>query len=136
MKKYIVLVLMIVVLVFGCSQEKEDSLDQLLDYKETYIGNASDIGAILVMLDIEHDGIELKTDEEPYGLIINLSKEVDDIDYTSACLMMLVDNMSYIEYDYDDTSIMVERLDIEDKYGYDLRTLVDDKEKLLSVLSE
>lgn len=58
MKKYLILMLMfIVILSTGCSnkdandnQEKKDNLQQLLEHKETQLGNNSSVGSIISIL--------------------------------------------------------------------------------------
>ena len=83
--------------------------------KGTYIGDNSKVASIIHLLDFPDDlaysGIELFTDEKPYGLRINFEAH-DDVIGTqymsissdhfwrreSLILFSLIDNLDYIEY--------------------------------------
>lgn len=105
--------LMIIFICFmGCSQQIDNPFDELLSYKASYIGDASAVGSIIRALPGSdcHNGIELQTESEPYGLTIRYdvtSPEWETINqqnlvmYNSAALFALVDNVSSITYSFE-----------------------------------
>lgn len=92
--------------------------DKLYELRGGKIGDNSRVGNIINLLnfpkDLESNGIELFTKEEPYGLQINFSADTDTkMKYTSMSsddvwrsqsliLFSLIDNLDYIKYAIDD----------------------------------
>lgn len=80
----VIILLVSAVLIFNYRYTEEQKveveksqIDKLMEYKETYIGDAPGVGSILRILDYSEyldKGIELKTSEQPYKLIVNYSK--------------------------------------------------------------
>ncbi|MEG2338408.1 MAG: DUF4825 domain-containing protein [Clostridium sp.] len=144
----LILLLGLSVFMIGCSSESKPSTEKpltkaeaLLKYKNTLVGDNSNIGGILNQLPTSKygDGFKLKTDSEPYELTINFkpgdkNKEeylslwngkdiTSTIDSNSIALFALVDNLDVINYnvkDADVSSYRVTREEIESKYGKDL----------------
>lgn len=129
-------------------------LSKVLAYKNSYVGDNSSISNILNNLPANEylNGIELKTQSEPYGIIakykitnneIELSFEdkstrklsQGDILLNNAVIIFaLVQNADYIEYKFDNgEGIKYERNDLkeyQDKYGKNLESIVKDKTSL------
>lgn len=95
----------------------ESFAQRLYELKSPYIGDASTNGAILQELAVEDlvgtYSIELKTDSEPYGLMLHLSEEhrelpTSDLDKLMGSFgyiyLSLVDNASYFTWDYNTAS--------------------------------
>ena len=96
----------------------EKDVDKLYELKGGKIGDNSRVGNIINLLDfpkdLEPNGIELSTKEEPYGLQINFSADTDtkmkyiamssDEVWRSQSLILfsLIDNLNYIKYAIDD----------------------------------
>lgn len=90
-------------------------MDELYQFKGTYIGDNSNVGNIISLLDFPEEltpnGMELFTKEEPFGLRINFEASDEIIakyistssDYVwrspSLILFSLIDNLEYIQYD-------------------------------------
>ncbi|NLY45647.1 MAG: DUF4825 domain-containing protein [Tissierella sp.] len=124
-KKYIMSLFMSVLIIssglsVACSIIPVENLetnksDELYKLKGTYIGDNSKVGNIINLLDFPEEltpnGIELFTDEEPFGLQINFQARDEVIgakfwssgsDYIwrspSVILFSLIDNLDYIQY--------------------------------------
>lgn len=140
MNRVIVLLIVITLVFSGCSsvKTKQDTIDKLLEYKDSYVGNSSAISNILLLLEVDHNGIRLNTDEEPYGILIKVDEKLtqEEIDYDTAIMFALIKNLSYINFISKDGSINVERYSVEKKYKIDLRKLTDDKERLIEVIGK
>lgn len=92
-------------------------MNELYKLKGTYIGDNSNVRNIINLLafneELIYDGIELFTDEEPYGLQVNFKGDPDkkeeyinnSRDYVfrpqSLILFALIDNLEYIQYAID-----------------------------------
>ena len=73
------------------------------EYKGTYIGDNSKVRAIVDMIQYSKyvEQIELKTNNEPYGLKIKynvLQLEKEDLEFNSIVLFSLIQNLDYIDY--------------------------------------
>ena len=92
-------------------------MDKLYKLKGTYIGDNSNVGNIINLLDFPEEltpnGMELFTNAEPYGLQVNFKADVEtqmkyismSTDYAwrpqSVILFSLIDNLDYIKYSID-----------------------------------
>ncbi len=98
-------------------------MDELYKLKGTYIGDNSNVGNIINLLDFPEEltpnGIELFTKEEPFGLRINFQASDEIIakymstssDYIwrpqSLILFSLIDNLEYIQYDINSDDVKI-----------------------------
>ncbi|NMA84993.1 MAG: DUF4825 domain-containing protein [Epulopiscium sp.] len=109
------------------SNKKEDidtgKMDELYKLKGTYIGDNSNVGNIINLLDFPEEltpnGMELFTKEEPFGLRINFQASDEIIakymstssDYVwrpqSLILFSLIDNLEYIQYDINSDDVKI-----------------------------
>lgn len=83
-----------------------------------YVGNASAVVEVLWNAGIEFSGIELKTDNEPYGLIIKDAAGELDVPHLAAVLAC-IENLSWVETDADST--VQYRLDVRD-FDFDVKS--------------
>lgn len=137
----------------GCSPAADSGQTDLFRYKGSYVGDNSAVGNIVERLPGSKDfrGRELKTAEEPYGIVLRYAPEegmapgevYERLFYNAAFLFALVSNAEWIEFQYGDQSVKVTRDALEDRYGTDLRRFSSEeeldtflKERLKDVLSE
>ena len=133
------------------------SIDTLYNYRTQYIGDNTKVGNIVSYLAIpdgfDYDYFELKTSEEPYGLIIHLKAKaelradakfgstLDEMfSHNAQLALSLIKNAQWVEYALSDgyvweDSYRYERTDLESKSGlslWDQSKTMDDFIKLLS----
>jgi len=138
MKKDFILLMMIVFSITSCSETESGtySADKLLEYRDSYVGNASAVCNILYLLHVEHSGIELKTDKEPYGIIINVTdshKLNEKMLFEASIVFALVNNVSTITFVSDNQSVSISREEIDEKYNTDVRAVSDSKEEFINL---
>lgn len=129
MKKIIVAaVLACAMLVSGCAAESASG--DLFKYKNTKIGNASKLNAIVNELPghDQFEGLELQTDNEPYEM--KVFYETAEGEFTDEMMMhnatvqfVLIENADIITFVIDDDSHTVKREVLEDWYGQELKDI-------------
>lgn len=100
-----VLVLLTVIL-SGCAKQDEPQKETgLYDYKTQYVGDNSKVLKLVNALDYPNKAvpgsIEIKSDKEPYELIVYLQGEninADDLFHNAVISFALIDNAAVIEY--------------------------------------
>lgn len=156
-----ILLLLLVFILFGCSLEpvRKQELQQpsLSSYKHSYIGDAGAVSQIIGFgLGTAYgQGIELKTSEEPYGLIMNIglhqSSPESEQDYqtywgraaaphtalSNAMLFLsMVDNAGWVTFRLQEAEqdqmrdITIEREPIERIIGMSLVQLPEDENEI------
>lgn len=125
MKKIVHLLFFVTLLLAGCNQQpvQKSLLNQLLQYENSYVGDASAVSNILSLLpgnEFLVGGISLQTTTEPYKINVNYIKTVkNDADYeafwieenirkvflnNATMLFGLIQNVGVIQFDvYDHT---------------------------------
>ncbi len=145
----------------GCqaSQSLEEAkittvnIDELLEYKDSYVGDNSAVGGIINNLpgNIFFQGMALKTDNRPYGIEINygVNPNLGQEDFTeywtvdqtkkyflnnATTLFILVKNVDEVKFNLTsslDTQseqvFNISRSELEEFYGKDLRLYAEDK---------
>lgn len=123
----------------------KSSKETLYSYMTPYVGDSSKVSNIVRNLDnlegLVYDGIELHTQQEPYGITVNYKFEYDkttsiliaieddalyNFFYRNSIIMFsLIGNVDYIEFNtYDDNNIQTFTRDMADEYmGQDVRIL-------------
>lgn len=104
MNRILILLLITNVLFSGCSAN--DTNHDIFQYKGSFVGDNSAVGNITnQLLGAEQlNGFELKTDEEPYGIVLNYdgieSKQAykDLVIYNATYLFTLVQNVDWITF--------------------------------------
>ena len=112
------------------------AIDSLYGNATEYIGNNSDVAALLNDLDLAWYGdytFELQTSEEPYGLTVKYSEEVDNYDFQREAIMLigLIENLDYV--DIRDSNSDIVHYDYElakSLMKYDVKKMADDKAML------
>lgn len=101
-------------------------IDNIIRYKNNYIGNNSNSGNLINSLPLSEFGYVFEIDSKSNGLIINyhmtdwyiveslyLQKALV---YNSVSIFSLIDNAEYIEYNFTDSSYVVTRENIEKQF--------------------
>lgn len=140
-KKVVLVVLMaVLLLISGCSFGSDDEIDlnKLNEYKGAYVGDNSAVSAIAYELEKpigeQIASIELKTVEEPYGVIVNYEAvEVEEeyaIDYAKtaitngALMLLLVQNADWVTFNYVYDDVTITKTDMEQWLGKSLKTFM------------
>lgn len=101
-------------------------IDNIIKYKNKYVGNNSNIGNLLYNLPLSEYGLAFEVDLEKYGITVdynttdwynneNLYIEKGLI-YNSVSIFLLIDNVEYIEYNFSGSSYKITRKQIEREY--------------------
>lgn len=158
MKKILlgIVVLMMLVSLSGCANKINEhhvaDFDKYYEAKVQYVGNNSEVMALLDVLGAYEIGeytIALDTDEEPFGITINYKKSesntednsimpFDNVNY-AFYLLSLIDNLDYVEINYDVFTYELTKEEATHYIGQDIKTFgesVDKLKELDKILSE
>lgn len=126
--------MIILMIATACSNTDLQTVD-LFKFKDSYVGDNSAVGNITRELPSPNgeqiDGLELKTTEEPYGIIVNY-KSVETTEQTkvnyeetalfnATYLFALVKNVDWVTFHFVHQELTVTREDLQNWYGKDLR---------------
>ncbi len=104
------------------------------DYKNLYIGNASNVGNLFWNLPLNNVDMKFEIDSEACTLTVNYldtvwnigeEKVQRDLIYNSVAAMAAIDNLSGITYNFSGDSYSFERTQIEDVFGTPLSNLLE-----------
>lgn len=144
---------LVLLILSGCAVNSEngDSIEirdayvgDLFKFKDAYVGDASAVLNIVSQLkNADHfQRFELKTDEEPYGMVLNYGdgktteQETKNIAiYNATFLFTLIRNADWITFKFTDHEYTFTRENLENWYGKDLRE-VQSEDELKSLLLE
>lgn len=113
----------------GCNLNEEN--EDIFQYKDSYVGDNGAVGNIAMQLPNGEylNGFELKTIEEPYGIILNY-KEIDAVEiennyketaiYNATFIFTLVKNAEWVTFNFDDQEYKITKEDLESWYGKEL----------------
>ncbi len=106
-------------------------VDDIIKYKDTYLGNASKVNQLLGALPYHKykDGIILRTVNEPYELIVyykDVKFERETILNNTVALFALIPNVDIITYQLDESTIIYTRDEVENLFGRDLLEYAND----------
>lgn len=109
------------------------AINEIIKYKDTYLGDAVSVGAILDNLPYAKykDGYVLRTVSEPYELIVNygeLSTAKSTFENSSIALFALIQNLDIITYKVTDETYIYSREEIENLVGRDLTEYANNPE--------
>lgn len=101
-------------------------IDNIIKYKNKYVGDNSNDGALINSLPLSEYGYVFEIDSDNFGLKINYHITdwyINENNYLEKCLVYnsvaifsLIDNVEYIEYNFSGRSYKVKREDVEKKY--------------------
>lgn len=119
----------------------KSGIDNIVKYKNKYVGNNSNVGNLLYDLPLSEYGLVFEIDSNDFGITVdynttdwymndNLYIEKSLI-YNSVSMFLLIDNVEYIKYNFSGSSYIVKRDNIEKNYPnyLELKNEDIDKEK-------
>lgn len=105
---------------------KKSGIDNIIKYKNKYIGNNSNVGNLLNALPLSEYGLVFEIDSENLGLTvdyhitdwyINDNMYVEKaLVYNSVSIFSLIDNVQYINYNFTGKSYKIEREKLQEIY--------------------
>lgn len=133
-KKYLFASVIILLFLSGCNAEHTDK--DIFQYKDSYVGDNSAVGNIINKLPgaQEFSGLELKTKEEPYGIIVNYGWKKSEyqykelVIYNTTFLFTLVKNVDWITVKSEHYEYTVTKEDLQKWYGKDFSKIATEKE--------
>ena len=123
----------------GCSETKGMEED-LFQYRNSYAGDAGAVGNITRQLpnpDGEQlNGLELRTSEEPYGIILNYieaenensSSKQELAIYNATFILALVKNADWVAFRFSDGELKISREQLDALYGKDIREFENEED--------
>lgn len=151
MKKWIkFLVFSLVTLFFlnGCnSSSNRNNEADIFQYKDSYVGdNTAVINSITQLQGADHvNGLELKTTEEPYGIIVKYDWSDAELNpqetaiNNASYLFTLIQNVDWVAFDFEIGDSIEEyklsREEIEEWYGTELDK-IDNEDQLRELIQE
>ncbi|MEE1132734.1 MAG: DUF4825 domain-containing protein [Caryophanon sp.] len=125
MKRMILLGAMLLLLV-ACSEQEQQGV---FSYKNTYIGDASSVRAVVEQVDgaAHFIQMELYTDMEPYGVQLHYDELTEEQMLTNGTyLFSLIQNVDWVHYTVGEQAYELSREQINDTYGIDVRNIHDE----------
>ncbi|WP_306822067.1 DUF4825 domain-containing protein [Mesobacillus foraminis] len=118
----------------GCSSNSAN--EDLFQFKDSFVGDNSAVVNITNQLHSgEHlDGVELKTKEKPYGIILNYDMEKPEQEYKETAiynatyLFALVQNADLITFHFENQEYKVTKEKLQSWYGTDLSEFTTEEE--------
>lgn len=115
----------------------KSGIDNLIKYKNKYIGNNSNNGNLINNLPLSEYGYVFEIDSKDLGLIIDYhttdwyNNDNNYIQraliYNSLSIFMLIDNVQYITYNFSGNSYTIKRINVENTYPNYLQVVKDTK---------
>ena len=126
--------LLVISVASGCNTKTSE--EDLFQYKNAYVCDNSAVINIVnnSMQSDNFKGLELKTKETPYGIILNYDgseSEKNDkktVIYNATYLFALIQNAEWITFNFDNQEYKITREALIKWYGEDFSTLQSEKE--------
>ncbi|MEG0385550.1 MAG: DUF4825 domain-containing protein [Solibacillus sp.] len=126
--------LLAILFLSGCNAIDED--EDLFKYKDSYVGDNSAVGNILNQLQAAEflKGFELKTTEEPYGIVLNYEWTESKQNYKNTAihnatfLFALIQNVEWISFNFSNQEYKITKEQLQNWYGKDLSELQSEDE--------
>ncbi|WP_117149154.1 MULTISPECIES: DUF4825 domain-containing protein [Paraliobacillus] len=127
--RFFFLSLLILLFLNGCNSNNAN--EDIFEFKGSYIGDNSAVGNIVKQLpNGEHfKDFELKTKEEPYGMILNYKGiEAEEIEkkyeetaiYNATFILALVQNAEWVTFNFEHQEHQLTKENLQDWYGKEL----------------
>lgn len=121
--------LLILLFLNGCNSTNSNV--DIFEFKGSYVGDNSAVGNIISQLPNGEDlkDFELKTKEEPYGMILNYDEiEAEEVEkeyketaiYNATFLFALVQNTEWVRFNFEDQDYQLTKKSLEDWYEEEL----------------
>lgn len=126
--------LLVILVASGCNTKTTE--EDVFQYKNAYVGDNSAVINIVnhSMQSEKFRGLELKTKETPYGIILNYDgseSEKNDkktVIYNATYLFALIQNAEWITFNFDHQEYKITRKALIEWYGEDFSKLQSEKE--------
>lgn len=136
MFKSLFFLLLAMLFLSGCNSNDTNANGDIFQFKDSYVGDNSAVGNIANQLrGGEHiTGFELKTNEEPYGIILNYDWVESEQEYketvidNATFLFTLVQNVDWVTFNFDIREYTITRETLQEWYGKDLSEFQDENE--------
>ncbi|WIV21479.1 DUF4825 domain-containing protein [Paenibacillus polygoni] len=142
--------LLVFLIMSGCNTKSgnEESLGiidayagDLLDFKDAYVGNASAVGNIVSRVESaeQFKGFELKTDEEPYGIILNYDgndaekNHKKTVVYNATFLFALIQNVDWVTFNFTNEEYTIMKEKLKSWYGEDFTEIQNEDEMKICI---
>ena len=101
-------------------------IDNIIKYKNKYVGNNSNVGNLLYALPLSEYGLVFEIDHNKFGIIVNYNTTdwykndnlyiEKSLIYNSASMFLLIDNIEYIKYNFSGSLYTITRDEFEKNY--------------------
>ncbi|MGW6302241.1 DUF4825 domain-containing protein [Peribacillus butanolivorans] len=124
--KFFFFSLLILLFLNGCNSSNVNG--DIFQFKDSYVGDNGAVGSIVMQLPYSEylNGFELKTKEDPYGIILNY-KDLDAKEteknyketaiYNATFIFTLVKNAKWVTFNFDDQEYKIKKEALESWYG-------------------
>ncbi|WP_404328616.1 DUF4825 domain-containing protein [Mesobacillus maritimus] len=133
--RFLFFLLFILLFLNGCNLNEVNKEEDIFQFKDSYVGDAGAVGNITNLLPKPNgeqgSGLELKTTEEPYGVILNYASveksEGTETNYEELALynatfiLALVHNADWVTFNFVEQEFVVTREELQRFYGTDIR---------------
>ncbi|SES35704.1 protein of unknown function [Psychrobacillus sp. OK032] len=127
--------IIVLLLLNGCNPAKVDEDENIFKFKDSYVGDAGAVGNITGRLPNPNgeqlNGLELKTTDKPYGIILNYidvekSKDKETnyrelVLYNATFILALVQNADWVTFNFVEQEFKVTRDALQSLYGRDIK---------------
>ncbi|WP_237718760.1 DUF4825 domain-containing protein [Alkalibacillus haloalkaliphilus] len=147
MIKFLLFSLLVMFFLSGCNSNSNNTDVDLFQYKGSYVGdNSAIVNSVIHLQGAKHfSGLELKTKEEPYGIIVNydwIESELNDKETAinnASYLFSLIQNVDWVTFNFEMVDGMEEykitRENLQEWYGINLSE-IENEDKLKELIQE
>ena len=107
-KKFEIIVLLILCVIFTACGKSQNSNKNIYDYKTKYVGDNSKVINILSNLkypkEVNYNSVQIISEKEPYGILVKLNvnsekvPEKNDFFKNTVVMFALIENLSFVKY--------------------------------------
>lgn len=125
MIKFLFFSLLVMLFLSGCNSSDTNKNNEIFQFQDSFVGDNSAVGNIAnQLLGAEHlNGFELKTNEEPYGIILNYNWKGSEQEYNESVihnatfLFALVQNVDWITFNSNILEYTITKENLQEWYG-------------------
>ena len=126
--------LLVMVFLYGCNANNKN--ENIFQFKDSFVGDNSAVGNIANQLRSSEnlEGFELKTKEEPYGIILNYDWVESEQNYKETAifnatfLFALVQNADWVTFNFDNREYKITKGNLQEWYGKELSEFKNEDE--------
>lgn len=128
--------LLVVLILSGCNSNDTNTNNDIFQFKDSFVGDNSAIVNIANQLPGAEflNGFELKTSEEPYGIILNYDWTESEQEYketvihNATFLFTLVQNVDWVTFNSDILEYTITKENLQEWYGNELSNIQNEDE--------